>query len=193
MFIVEIFVLLSLLCLVTLAFWHLADCLFCREDLVTNKNTTKKIADFINKNFPQKSIFLDLGSSRGGFVLDISEKCPQLQITGIDNSLLRILISKFRAYLSGKEINFIKDDIYLTDVSKAKIIYVYIPLFLLPRLAVKLDKELTKGTMVITTCSVPFEGWQPNEVISKNSKDERNIFIYKAPFIIRIPFVPEPA
>ena len=98
MLIAEVFFIILLLVCVALCFWYFLDVLFCKEDYVTNKDTTKKIAEFLNSRYPQNGTLYDLGSSRGGFALDLIEKCPQLQITGIDNSLLRILISKSRAW-----------------------------------------------------------------------------------------------
>jgi hypothetical protein len=186
MLILEIILIFLLLDLVLFCLWYFFDSLFCKEDIVTNKDTTKKIIKFLNINFPQENIFYDLGSSRGSFALDIIGKCPQLQIIGIDNSLLRILISKLRAFLQNKKIIFLKKDIFETDLSKANLIYVYIPLILLPRLAIKLERELSHGAVVITSVSNPinFTNWEPVEVISKNpkNKNERDIFIYKFPF-----------
>lgn len=175
-----------MLIFLSLCLWYFFDILFCKEDFVTNKDTTKKIGEFINKHYPQKNTFYDLGSSWGGFVFDIIEQCPQLQITGIDNSLIRIWISRLRAWFGNKKIIFKKEDIFKTDVSKADLVYVYIPLVLLPKLALKLEKELPREATVVTSVSNPinFTGWKPVEVIPKNKKNEneRDIFIYKFPF-----------
>jgi predicted rRNA methylase YqxC with S4 and FtsJ domains len=165
----------------------LLDTLFCKEDYVTSKAIAEKIAKFINKHNYENKKFYDLGSSRGGFVLDIIEKCPKLQITGIDNSLLRIWISKSRAYFSNKKVVFIKKDIFKTDVSKADIVYIYIPRILLPKLAIKLERELSREATVVTN-RINFTDWEPTEVIPKNSKNEneQDIFIYKYPFKKRV-------
>ena len=171
MLIVELFFLILLLVFVVLCFWYFLDALFCKEDYVTNNETTRKIGEFLNAYSSQKNIFYDLGSSRGGFVLDIIERCPQLQITAVDNSRIRILISKLRAFISNKKITFLKKDIFLTDVSKADFVYVYVPRILLPELAVKLKKELHPGSMVITS-RIAFSDWQPHKIISKNPGNE---------------------
>ena len=183
MLIAEISFLILLLIFVLLCLWYFFDALFCKEDYVTNKDTTKKLAEFFNSHFPNKVIFYDLGSSGGGFALDLAEKCPQLQITGIDNSLLRIWISKLRAWFSNKKVVFIKKDIFKTDISKVDLVYVYIPRILLLRLAIKLEQELPRGAMVVTN-RINFIDWEPAEVILKNPKNEneRDIFIYKFPF-----------
>ncbi|MEK7175348.1 MAG: class I SAM-dependent methyltransferase [Patescibacteria group bacterium] len=186
MLILEIISIFLLSCLALFCLWYFLDALSCKEDIITNKDTTKKIIKFININFPQENIFYDLGSSMGSFALDLAEKCPQLQITGIDNSLLRILISKLRAFLQNKKIIFLKKDIFETDLLKANLIYVFIPLILLPKLAIKLERELSRKAVVITSVSNPvnFTGWELVEVIPKNpkNKNERDIFIYKFPF-----------
>ena len=162
--------------------WYLIDFILCKEDYVTNKNTTKKIAAFINENF-KKGAFYDLGSSRGDFVLDIAKQCPQLQITGIDNSFLRVSISKLRAVMNHKKIVFQNKDIFKTDISKAELIYIYIPRILLPKLSKKLEKELQAGVTVITS-RISFPDWIPSRTISKDPKNEKeqDIFIYKFPF-----------
>src|SRR3989344_5193105 len=108
MLIVEFFLIILLLFFVLIGFWYFLDALFCKEDYVTNKNTTKKLADFLNKNYLEGGNFYDLGSSRGDLALDLKEKCPQLQVTGIDNSLLRVWISKLRAWVGNKKVIFIK-------------------------------------------------------------------------------------
>lgn len=164
----------------TLCLWYFFDALFCKEDYVTNKDTTNKVAEFINAYYPKGGIFCDLGSSKGGFVLDIIERCPQLQITAVDNSLLRILISKLRAFVSNKKITFMKGDIFKTDISKADLVYVYIPRVLLPKLATKLKKELRPGSVVITS-RIAFPDWRPHELISKDpgNENEQDIFIYQ--------------
>ena len=186
MLILESFFLLFLLVFVLFCTWYFFDALFCKEDYVTNKDTTKKLANYFNENYPKGGIFYDLGSSRGGFALDLIEKCPQLQITGIDNSLLRIWISKLRAWVGNKKVIFKKEDIFKTDVSKADLVYVYIPLVLLPKLALKLEKELPRQATVVTSVSNPINltKWEPTEVIPKDPKNEneRNIFVYKFPF-----------
>ena len=186
MYIFITFITLSFLFLIFLLLWYFLDALFCKEDNVTNKDTTKKLADFFNKNYPEGGNFYDLGSSRGGFALDLTEQCPQLQITGIDNSLLRIWISRLRAWIGNKKVIFKKEDIFKTNISKADLIYVYIPIILLPKLAIKLKKELPREAVVVTSVSTPtnFTDWEPVKVIPKNPKNEneRDIFIYKFPF-----------
>ncbi len=187
MFTVNILVMILLQALVLLYFWYFLDVLFCKEDYVTNQDTSKKIAEFLNTHHPQSGVFYDLGSSRGSFALDLIEKCPQLQILGIDSSLLRILISRLRALISNKKVVFIKKDIFKTDISKADLVYVYIPRILLPKLAIKLEKELPREAMVITN-RINFTDWEPTEVIFKNfkNKNEQDIFIYKFPFRKRV-------
>src|SRR3989344_838635 len=178
MLIVELFFLILLLVFVVLCFWYFLDALFCKEDYVTNNETTRKIGEFLNAYSSQKNIFYDLGSSRGGFVLDIIERCPQLQITAVDNSLIRILISQLRAFIGGKKVTFVKEDIFKTDISKVDLVYVYIPRVLLPKLATRLKKELRPGSMVITS-RIAFPNWQPHKIIPRNprNENEQDIFI----------------
>mgnify|MGYP001560166601 FL=1 len=177
-----IYIIVLELCVIIVLVWYSLDALLCKEDFVTNKHTLKKVAECINIYFPEKNIFYDLGSSRGGFCLKLIEKCPQLQIIGIDNSLIRILISKIRAFIESKKIRFIQQDILKTDISKAEIIYIYIPRVLLPKLATKLEKEMSKDSVVITS-RIIFLNWKPNLIIPKNIENEEDIFIYKFPFL----------
>jgi hypothetical protein len=177
-----IYIIVPGLCITIVLVWYSLDALLCKEDFVTNKYTLKKVAECINIYFPEKNIFYDLGSSRGGFCLELIEKCPQLQITGVDNSLIRILISKIRAFIESKKIRFTQQNIFKTDVSKAEIIYIYIPRILLPELAIKLEKEMSKDSIVITS-RIIFLNWKPNLVVPKNIEGEEDIFIYKFPFL----------
>ena len=178
-----IFILTLILILVLLCLWYLLDAVSCEEDYATNENTTKKIGQFINAQHPKNNILYDLGSGRGSFALNISELCPQLRVTGIDNSLLRILISRLRVLLGNKRVRFVKKDIFATDTSRPDLIYVYIPRILLPKLAEKLARELRPGAAVITS-RIFFPDWQPHETILKEpGKNEEDIFIYKYPFL----------
>jgi hypothetical protein len=183
MFII-IFLLVVGLLIGSLCCWYYIDTFLCKEDYVTSESTVKKVAHLLNNRYPQKSVFYDLGSSRGSFALALSQVCPQLDIVGVDNSWIRILISRARAIWENKKIVFTKKDIFSVDVSEANVLYVYIPRVLLPDLARRLERDLLPHATVITS-RIFFPQWKPNEVVLKDTScpDEEDLFIYISPFI----------
>ncbi len=160
-------------------FWYAFDYMFGGEDYPTSKNTVKKIAEVIAAHHFEKGLLYDLGSSRGGFVLDILNEAPGLRAVGIDNSLLRTWIAKLRNRMSKKKAVFVKEDIFDADISQADVVYVYLPRPMLPAVEEKLQKELKSGSIVLTS-RVCFPDWQPSSVIQKNpaNSDEEDTFVY---------------
>jgi hypothetical protein len=148
-------------------------------DFATSNLATRKIKSIIQMYGAEKAILYDLGSGRGGFAIATAKVLPKLRIRGIDNSWLRVLLSKIRAVFLGNII-FKKANIFNTDVSPADIIYLYLPQGTMPDLYVKLQKELKSGALVITS-TVFFSSWEPVEtfIIHPENPDFEKIFVYQ--------------
>lgn len=68
-----------------------------------------------------------------------------------------------------------------TNMSKADIIYIYVPRILLPGLRKKIQKECKKGTRIILY-RITFDDWIPHEEIRTDGVagiSENTIFIYR--------------
>lgn len=70
-----------------------------------------------------------------------------------------------------------------TDISKADVIFIYVPRILLPQLKEKLQKELGKKAIVILY-KISFVDWLPMETIDTDYThgiSRNKIFIYQNP------------
>jgi len=179
----SIAVLLILFIPVVLYFLWIFDHLFGNDDFETSKGAIRKISGIITGRGKAGGMLYDLGSSRGSFVFRLSRICPHLKIVGIDNSFLRIWFSRLgNIFTGGDKIHskFLMGDIFAADVSKADIIFVYLPRPLLPKLAEKLQRELKLGALVITY-RVHFPNWRPEEIHQTDfwqTVSRNNIFVY---------------
>ena len=160
--------------------WYALDDLFGGEDFATSKSTIRKIGKFLVEHGYQDNNLYDLGSSRGHFLLEILKICPNLRATGVDDSLLRTWIARFRALSLRNKPVFIKGDIFAHNASKAEVVFIYLPRPMLADIETKLKKELRPGSLVITS-RVNLPSWQPEEVLASGSKDrtEETVYIYR--------------
>ena len=101
--------------------------------------------------------FYELGSGDGRVVVAAAKLGATSH--GIEQSLLRILYSKYKA-INIKRAKFIHDNIFRKDYSDADIIYIYLLMKGVVKLETKLKKELKKGSIVITQ-TYHFKNWKP--------------------------------
>lgn len=148
----------------------LAERAFGGQDFKTSRETINRVIDLLKQRHLESGNFYDLGSGGGELALKIGKAFPQLQITGIDDSSFRILLSNVRSVFK-KNVNFKKANIFKTNTATADIIYLYLPNDVLPELEKKLQKELKPGALVITN-KVSFPKWQSIEKVNE-------LFIYK--------------
>lgn len=139
----------------------LFDTAFGGNDFATGKSATKQIIQIINDRKLGSGSFYDLGSCRGGLVIKLSGKVPNLQIRGIDSSKFRTFFARARCVFQ-KNPTFQTADIFITDISSADIVYAYLPRELMPNMQTKLQKELKPGAVAVTY-RVSFPSWQPIE------------------------------
>jgi len=104
--------------------------------------------------------FYDLGCGDGKLVFAAAK--AGAQATGFEISLLPYLIAKARSFfIENSEIKF--RDFWNADLSKADIIYLFLTPKVNPKAKLKLEKELKKGSRVVTY-TWPIEGWQPAKI-----------------------------
>lgn len=172
-------VLLLVLAAVLIYLVLLADSAFGKYDFATNPQAIAKVIEIVNQRGLENGTIYDLGCARGNFVVKIARGLPKAKIIGIDDSRLRIFWAKTRAIFL-PNVNFKKEDIFDADLSAADLVYIYLPQTMLPDLQVKLQKQMKKGSLVISS-SVSFVNWQPIETYDLNSKamHPQKLFIYQ--------------
>lgn len=112
-------------------------------------------------------VFYELGSGDGRVVMEASS----LGATsiGIEQSLIRVLYSRFKAVKGSK---FYHGDIFKRNYKDGDIVYIYLLHKGVAKLEEKLKKELKKGSVVITQ-TYHFKTWKPFKKID-------NFWLYTA-------------
>lgn len=121
-------------------------------------------------------VVMDLGSGWGSLLLPLAKRFPHHHFVGIEYERVPYWVSQFRARKM-KNITFLRQDFFDTDISKANIIF----LFLLPRemkkLSIKCQKESPKGTLIYVN-RFPMSDVKLYKEVSLGSKYE-TYYIYK--------------
>lgn len=123
----------------------------------TKIEAIKKILKLVGVKKGKK--FYELGSGDGRVVIEAAKMGAQS--IGVEQSLIRVLFSRYKAFLLKiKNAYFIHDNIFSRDYSYADVLYIYLLGKGVKRLENKLKKELRKGTIVITQ-TYHFPNWKP--------------------------------
>lgn len=138
--------------------------------------------------------FYELGSGDGRVVIEAAKL--KATAVGIEQSWIRILYSRWkmhgqkRVFRQNKTMvlncQFLHSNIFDKNYSDADIVYIYLLLRGVRRLETKLEKELKKGSIVITQ-TFHFETWKPYKKIdlskdmdfSKDIKGAGNFQFYR--------------
>lgn len=179
MIIFLLIVYLLLICVVVFYLILFADAVFGGLNFASSKKTTAIVAKIVN-HFRGEGFLIDLGCSDGKFLLGLRKIYQNLNLVGIDNSLFRISLARFKSRLKNAKITFYREDLFKTDISKANIIYIYLDKSLLPSLEQKFEKEMKQGAMVVS-CGNPLPGWK---ILSEHVTDFihpnfQKLFVYK--------------
>ena len=99
--------------------------------------------------------FYDLGSGDGRLVLEAARM--GLISFGIEQSLIRVLMSKWKAkqlknanFTAKQEVHFIHGNIFAQEYTQADYVYIYLMQQAVDRLERKLETDLKKGSIIIT-------------------------------------------
>jgi len=99
--------------------------------------------DILEKFLQNGDKVIDLGSSTGTFLIELSKKKKNLKLIGIDNSVAMIKRAKNKAKAFGSEVEFVNSDFLKYDLSGAKaIIANYTVQFVRPLKREKLIKKI---------------------------------------------------
>ncbi|MBI2599694.1 hypothetical protein HYW43_02110 [Candidatus Daviesbacteria bacterium] len=105
--------------------------------------------------------FYELGSGDGRVVLEAAKLGAYS--FGIEQSWIRVLYSKYKAFRlhpKGVIVSFYHGNIFAKSYNDADIVYIYLLHKGVRKLEDKLQKELKKGTVVITQ-TYHFPNWKP--------------------------------
>lgn len=123
--------------------------------VASKKEKIKKVLKLINL---KNKNFYELGSGDGRVVLQAAKLGANA--IGIEQSLIRVLYSKWKARQQNLKAHFIHGNIFKRNCSDADIVFIFLLRRGVSKLEEKLQKELKKGAIVITQ-KYHFPNWQP--------------------------------
>ena len=115
----------------------------------TNKETARAICNLAR--ITKDDIVYDLGCG-DGTALSVAAGEFGARGVGIEIDPLRYLTSKIRFKINGlnRKIKIVKKNFHNADISKASVVFVYLVPKALERLRPKFEKELKKGTRIVS-------------------------------------------
>lgn len=122
------------------------------------KETVRKILKLANVK--ESETVYDLGSGDGIVVL-LAAKEFKAKAVGIEKNKLLARISRWRVKRAGleKKVKILEKDFFDCKLSDADVVIVYLTQKLNDRLKPKLEKELKKGTRIVSASHI-FKGWK---------------------------------
>jgi SAM-dependent methyltransferase len=104
----------------------------------------------------KKDVVYDLGSGDGRALTIAGEFGAKA--VGIEKNRLLVWLSKLKT--KDSNVKIIHSDIFKEDISNANVVMIYLSHKLTQRLKTKFEKELKKGTRIVSA-SHPIEEWNP--------------------------------
>lgn len=110
---------------------------------------------------------IDLGSGNGLFTREIAKAIPEAQVLGLEFSRQSIFWSQMMKRRYGlKNLDYRRTDFFAYDVGEASAVVLYLSIYEMGRVGVKLSKELKPGTLVTSNKFQLGDGWVPQEVVN---------------------------
>jgi SAM-dependent methyltransferase len=180
-YILAIFVLLGVLCLLFIWMWSNFK---AKVPFVTvPSGVLKDIEKALNIN--ESSVVYDLGCGDGKVLFYLYKNNPKAKYIGIENSHFPYLIANFRCWLHKKiyksDITITKNDFFKEDISNATHIFTYLYPNVMDDLISKLDKELKRGTRLVSASFHFTSKREIEEIDLKRGKYQlaKKIYVYE--------------
>jgi len=176
----ELLILLSLICLflfIVLVFMSVQfyNVIFCGYAPFISSNP-KVIARLMSElNLKNGGKVYELGCGKAGFLGAVSQKLPNADCVGIENSPWPYLRAKIQASMSQGNIRIINEDMFKVNLKDANLIYCYLNTGMMGKLEKKFKVECRPGTQLISN-AFPLPNAKPTKVIEE--KGIGKIYIY---------------
>lgn len=140
--------------------------------------TAHKMREALAKSLPAVSEgnIVELGSGWGNLAFLLSKKYPSCSITAYENSPIPFLYSQLLNHQ--KNLKIVKGDFFQKNLRNADLVVCYLFPKMMERVRDKLEKELDKGSHVVTH-TYPIPGWKPKEIIEVEERLQSTIYIYE--------------
>ena len=124
-------------------------------------------------------VVYDLGCGSGR-ILILADKIYQAQAIGFEISPWPYFLARVNIFLKKSKARVLFKNFFRVDLSKADIIFCYLMPEINQKLQPKLEKELKKGTKIVTY-AFSFPKWKPKIVSSKSGPRSAFIYLYQKP------------
>ena len=114
----------------------------------TRSRVIKRILEELK--IEDKATIYELGCGRAGFLHACRKRYPKARLVGVEYSFLPYIIGQIQNSFVGDKIEIIKQNFLKVDLSQANVIYCYLNIETMKRLAVKFEKECRPGTIIIS-------------------------------------------
>ncbi len=142
----------------------------------TSKKDIQRIIDI--SQIKEGQIIYDLGCGIGTVVFEITKQLP-VSAVGFERAWPLFLVCLWRKKLGAFKgtPNFEFGNFFKKDISKADIIYIFgMPDKILKKLKPKMEKELKKGTKVVSYV-FPIEGWRESKIDKISGRPQIYLYI----------------
>ena len=117
----------------------------------------------------------ELGCGKAGFLGAVSQKFPNANCIGIENSPWPYLRAKIQASMSQGNIKIINSDMFKVSLADADLIYCYLNTSMMVKLEKKFKAECRPGTQIISN-AFPLPNVKPVKVVAE--KGTGKIYFY---------------
>ena len=143
----------------------------------TGSKVKRVLLQIIEELQPSQKIY-ELGVGWGTLILPISDRHPQTEVVGYENSPVPYWVAKFRASFQGTDIYLERANFLEIDLSDADLVVCYQSPAIMSKLRPKFDAELKDSTHVISnTFAIP--GWKPIRTETIPDMYRTKIYIYR--------------
>src|SRR3989338_7390625 len=97
-----------------------------------------------------KETVVDIGAGDAAILLAAERSCPKIRARGYEIGLGVWIMGKLRTLLSGSNVRLLWRDGLKASVRDADVVFLYLGSNMMKECAVKFDKELARGTRVIS-------------------------------------------
>jgi precorrin-6B methylase 2 len=122
---------------------------------------------------------IDIGAGDGRLLIAAKRRCPDITAVGYEIIPTLVWLSRLHAWLRRSSVDLRHGNAFAQDYSKADVIFLYLMPNFLTDLESKFDRELKKGTRVISQ-AFRFPSRTPmRELMWKDRYRRKRMFLYE--------------
>lgn len=123
-------------------------------------------ADMAARPQERPYLIIDMGSGNGLFTREIAKAIPDAQVLGLEFSRQSIFWSRLMQKRDGlKNLDYKRTDFFAYDLGAASAVVLYLSIYEMGRMGIKLNQNLRPGTLVTSNKFQLGDGWQPREIV----------------------------